>query len=429
MANDFDSNVTSKVAKVFGPAFESSRVISKSVNTQLLDSQGLGQPEYGETMKFKRPHMYRAKETADGDISAGTRNSIISGSAVGTVQNVITVDVEYGAVAQALKLNQLDQILAPAADELCTRLETNLYDFMAVQSGLTYGTPGQAINKWSDVAGAGSLMESIGVPKSGERYYAMNPYAAQNLADAQNGLSAGSNNLVDTAWERAQISRNFGGLRGLMTNGMSNYTAGALAGGSGTLAATPTATYVAHKDSMIQTLSLTGLTISTADALRPGDVIEFSSRYYINVATRKPVIGADGNKVKYRMTVVTGGSTDGAGAVTITATCAGINEGATGQYNTVDSALTSGDAFTVLGTADADYQPSLFFHKQAFGLGSVKLPKLYSTDTVFTTKDGLSVRISKYADGDKNSNIMRFDLLPAFACFNPLFAGRGFGTV
>jgi hypothetical protein len=71
----------------------------------------------------------------------------------------------------------------------------------------------------------------------------------------------------------------------------------------------------------------------------------------------------------------------------------------------------------------------MFFTKQAFGLGTVKLPKLYSTDTIATTSDGMSIRVSKYADGDANTQKIRFDLLPAYACFNPLFAGQGFGKV
>lgn len=425
MANNTDSNITQKIAKVFTAPFESSKVLCRSVNTQLLEQQGLGQPEYGETMKFKRPHMYRAKETTDGDISALTRNSIISGSSFGTVQNVITVDVEYGTVEQALRLNQLDQILAPAAEELITRVETNLYDFMIKYSGLTYGTPGTAITKWSDVAGAGTTLKAIGCPDAGEKYYVMNPFSGQNLADAQNGLNA-ADGLVRTAWEDAQISRNFGGIRALMSNAFSDYTSGAAADRAGTLGATPTATYVAHKDTMVQTLSLSGLTISTTDAVRAGDIIEFNSRYFINIKTRKVINDATGAPLKYRMTVVTGGDTDGSGNVTVTATCAAINE-TDGQYNTVDTALTSGDAFTILGAADTVYQPSLFFHKQAFGIGTVKLPKLHSTDTVMTTPDGMSVRISKYANGDQNKNVVRFDLLPAFACFNPLFAGKGFG--
>lgn len=426
MANNTDSNITQKVAKVFTAPFESSKVLTRAINTQLLNSQGLGQPEYGETMKFKRPTMYRAKETSDGDISASARNSIISGSSFGTVQNVITVDVEYGTVEEALRLNQLEEILAPAAEELITRVETNLYDFMVKNSGLTYGTPGTPITKWSDVAGTGSTLHAIGCPMGGEKYYVMNPFAGQNLAEAQGALNA-ADGLVRTAWQDAQISKNFGGIRGLMSNSFSDYTAGATADRAGTLGATPAATYLAHKDSMIQTISLSGLTASTTDAVRAGDTIEFPTHSFINIKTRKAINDASGSPLPYRMTVVTGGDTDGSGNVTVTATCAAINEGNTGQYNTINSALTSGDAFTLLGVEDTVYQPSLFFHKQAFGLGTVKLPKLHSTDTVMQTKDGMSVRISKYANGDQNKNIMRFDVLPAFACFNPLFAGRGFG--
>jgi len=53
---------------------------------------------------------------------------------------------------------------------------------------------------------------------------------------------------------------------------------------------------------------------------------------------------------------------------------------------------------------------------------------LYATDTVATTEDGFSIRISKYADGDSNQQKVRFDMLPAFACFNPFFGGQGFGV-
>jgi hypothetical protein len=101
---------------------------------------------------------------------------------------------------------------------------------------------------------------------------------------------------------------------------------------------------------------------------------------------------------------------------------------ANGQYNNVSSALTSGDVITILGSASTEYQPNLFYSKAAFGVGFVKLPKLFSTDTIFTTKDGVSMRISRYADGDRNRNVVRFDALPAFACFNPLMAGRGWGV-
>jgi hypothetical protein len=52
---------------------------------------------------------------------------------------------------------------------------------------------------------------------------------------------------------------------------------------------------------------------------------------------------------------------------------------------------------------------------------------MFATDVFFETADGISVRVSKYADGDKNQNKIRFDLLPAFGVMNPMFGGKSFG--
>ncbi len=64
----------------------------------------------------------------------------------------------------------------------------------------------------------------------------------------------------------------------------------------------------------------------------------------------------------------------------------------------------------------------------AFTIASVPIKKLHSTDTIGTTRDGLQMRVSKYADGDANKQTVRFDLRPAYGTMNPFFAGQGFGT-
>ncbi len=427
MANNTDSNITLKVAKGFDKSFENSVVLLNTVDTQRLETAGLGTPNYGESVKFKRPMQYRSKKTATGDISGGTRNDLIFGNSVGEVQDVYTVDVEWGIIEEALRLNELDAALAPIAEQLVADIEVDLGTFMIQNLGLTQGTPGTALTAWSEVASAGSLMSAIGVP--GEKYYVMNPFSQQNLANLTNGLASGADNLVGDAWKMAQITNRFGGLNALTSNALSTYTSGAATDRAGTFAATPTATYVGAKDSYTQVWSLTGLSTSISNAVRPGDVIEVtgaSARSYINLKTRKPVMGANGLPLKFRATVLSGGDTNGGGAVTVTVSPAGIFE-ANGQYNNISSALTSGDVINILGSASTEYQPNLFYSKAAIGVGFVKLPKLYSTDTIMTTKSGVSIRVSKYADGDRNKNIVRFDALPAFCCFNPLFGGRGFG--
>jgi hypothetical protein len=173
---------------------------------------------------------------------------------------------------------------------------------------------------------------------------------------------------------------------------------------------------------MQQTLVLAGLGTGT---IKAGDQVTIAGVNRLNVATREAILDSDGAQVPWTGTVLED-VTIAANAATIVVSGAAIYE-ANGQYNNVTAAPADGAVVTILGAASTLYQPNMFFTKQAFGLGTVKLPKLYSTDTIATTSDGMSIRVSKYADGDANTQKIRFDLLPAYACFNPLFAGQGYG--
>jgi len=422
MANNLNSNVTRQVARVFLDAFEGSRVLSKTVDTQLLTNK-FG-PSSGSTVDFKRPHDYNSIRTSGGDISSSTKSDIIAGKATGTVQDYFTVATEWGNVEEALELDQLDQILAPMARRIVTDMELDLGRYMYKNCNLKYGAPGTVVDAWSDVAGAAALMDSVGVPMEGERYYVMNPFTATNLASAQNGLNA-ADSLVRTAWEKSQISSNFGGLRALTSNALAAYTSGTTSDRVGALAANPDVTYVTHKDTMIQSLSVNGF--SNNLTIKAGEIITIAGRNRLNISTRETVVDSSGAAIIWSGVVTADVTLSGTGTGTLLVAGPAIYE-ANGQYNTVDSAPVSGDVVTVLGSASTLYQPNLFFHKQAFGLGTVKLPKLYSTDTIATTSDGMSIRVSKYADGDANTQKIRFDLLPAYATFNPFFAGQGFGV-
>lgn len=274
-----------------------------------------------------------------------------------------------------------------------------------------------------------AFFRSIGV--KGEIKYIVNDYSMGKLASLQQGVANMPSNNVRSAWEDAQIPSRVAGVSVMSSDMLSNYTAGAVADRSGTLASTPTATYASVKDTMTQTLALTGLTINTTNAVRAGDVLEFTgtgsnARSYINALTKQPFYDAAGAPLKWRCTVVTGGNTDGSGNVTVTVTNPAIYE-ANGQYNNISAALTSGDVFTILGTENVSYKPNLAFAKGAFGVGFCNLPKLHSTDTVIMTEQGISMRVSKGVSIRENKQILRVDVLPAFICFNPMRAAHSWG--
>ena len=424
MANNLTSNVTRQLLRVFLKHFESNRVVTKTVDTQLFE--GKFTPASGTTVDIKRPHDYTSIRTAGGDISGETKDDIIAGKATATVQDYFTASVDWDNVEEALELDQLDRILQPMARRIVTDLESDFADFMMKNAGMVQGTPGEAIDSWQEVANAGALMSSTGVPNDSPWYYLMNPFGQVEMANLQKDLTS-VDSLVQTAWEKAQISTRFGGMQALTANALASYTNVTIADVAGTLASTPTATYVSVKDTMQQTLSITGL---SAVDLEAGSVLEIPTRFILNQATREPALDADGANIPWRGVVQTTVTLTGtADAVVVSSPAIKETTGSRdAAYDTVVVALTSGDVINVISPSAATVQPNMFYHTQAFSLATVKLPKLFSTDTTAVTEDGFSLRVSKYADGDANVQKVRFDLLPAFATLNPFYAGHGHGV-
>ena len=424
MANDFDSNVTRKLARVFLEKFESNRVLSKNVNTQLLSNAF--NPSTGDTVDFKRPTDYKSSRTTDGDVSAGTAQSIITGKASGTVQDYFTVELDWKEADQAIKMDQLDELIAPAANRIITDMEVDFANFMRKNNALLAGTYGAAVTTWDDVAAAGAVMASSGIPSDQPWCYAVNPYTQTSLASNQRSLGAGGSagGLISEAHRKAIISDNFAGMKVMTATTLSSVTSGAGADRVGALAANPDVTYATAKDTMTQSLSVSGFQANLP--IKAGEVIQITGRNRLNLSTRQPIVNGSGANVVFTATVKTDVTLSGTGTGTIVISGPAIYE-ATGAYNTVDSAPVSGDVITLLGAASTMYQPNLFWHKQAFGIGSVPIAKLYSTDTLGTTKDGLQIRVSKGASIRENKQIVRFDLRPAYSVLNPFFAGQGWG--
>ena len=193
---------------------------------------------------------------------------------------------------------------------------------------------------------------------------------------------------------------------------------------AGVLAAAPDVTYLAHKDSMIQALSVSGFTNRLQ--IRAGEIVEVTGRNRLNLSTRQPIVDDDGGTFTWTGTVTQDVTLSNSGAGTLMVTGPAIYEDG-GAYNTVDSALAANDVVTLLGARSTLRQPALFWHKKAFTLVSVPIKKLRATDTVMTTKDMLQMRVTRDSDFIKNQQMMRIDLRPAYGVMNPFFAGQGFG--
>lgn len=421
MANNFDSNVSKKVMKSFLSSFESERVLTKNVNTQLF--QGEFNADTDSKVYVKRPTDFRAVETVDGDVSAETASDIITGQAFAEAQNVITVFAEVNAVDEALRAGQLDQLLKPAAKRLVTKLETNMAKFMLKNSGGKTGTTGTAVTTWDHVAAGGAYLEALGVPMDKMWCMGINPFTQRKLASDQRSLGGETGSM--SANERATIATNFAGMDVKTCTTLASYTTGAGADRAGVVAAAPTQTYLSAKDTMTTSLAVSGFQANLE--IKAGETITITGIYMNNLSTREAMIDETGSQVEYTAVVTADVTLNGSGAGTLVVSGPAISE-ANGQYDTIVAAIAGGEVVTLGGSESTIYQPNLAWHPDAFSMVSIPQVKLNSTDTIATTEDGIQLRVTRDSDFYKNKNMYRFDLHPAFAALNPFFAVQVFGS-
>lgn len=421
MANNFESNIRRK----FGPAllkgFHHERNLSKAVDVQLL-SNVFSDKQAGENVDFRRPTDHVTVRTADGDVSAETESSIITGKATGTIQPYITSFCSYQEADEAVKMYKKKEITEmPMARRIANDLEVDFAGFMMRNAGLVSGTVGSPFDSWDDVSTAHATMFASGVPQDGEWCMGVNPFTTRKLASGDRSL--GVNPEVGRAQSKAIINENYGGMKVISVNTLPTYTAGAGADRAGVTSSAPNATYVTHKDTMIQDIPVSGFQAGLQ--VKAGEILTAAGVNRLNLGTRTLMVDETGAAVPWRGVVAEDVTLTG-GAGTIKVSGPAIFE-AGGAYNTVDAAIANGAVVTLAGSASTTYQPNLFWQKQAYSIGSVPIMKLHSTDTIIQTNDGLQLRISYGTDFLKNKQLIRVDLRPAYAALNPFFAGHGYG--
>jgi hypothetical protein len=364
--------------------------------------------------------------TATGDVSGETASDIITGKASGVVQPYFTSFVDYDEADEAIKMDQLDQLLAPMATRLKTDLELDYGKFMMKNTALVAGSVGTAASTWDHVAEAGAIMQASGVPMDSNWIAAVNPFAQVSLASDQRSL--GGETGAMNANQRATITENFAGMKVLTASTLASYTTGTGADRAGTLTGAPTPTYVGAKDTMTQVLAVTALQANLVVAAGETITVTAASGAVnrLNLSTREQIVNAAGAAILWTGTVTAEVTLGASGEGNLVVTGPAIFEAA-GQYNTVSQAIASGDVVTLSGAATTLIQPALFWHKQAFSIGSVPIKKLHSTDTVATTEDGLQFRVSKGVGFLENEQKVRIDFRPAYGVMNPFFAGQLFG--
>ena len=419
LKNNLTKNVSEIVLPKFLESFASNIVLSKTVDRQILQGK-FDDAKAGDHVQVKRPHQFKTENTTDGDMTGKSPSPLISGTATARVQNFITTWVSWTQLEAATSLNQINEILKPAAEAMATELENRLGLFMLHNGALSLGTAGTPLTTWEEVARAGAFMQDLGI--TGTRYAAINPWASVKLAGAQTQLAEPGS--VKTAWHKAVIPRNFAGIENVLSaNSLQSRTIGNF-GGTLTVSSAPVVDYDSVKNTYQFFVQLTGATASVTGFLKAGDQLTFTATHWVNHANKQVLINDAGNAVSFTATVTVDANSDSSGKVGVTLSGVPIFDANVPQYNTVDRLLAAGDAVTISGTKNKVVKPSLFYSKDFCGLTCLQLPKLHSIESQIVNWEGFSIRAHKYSDGTANKNMVRFDLLPAFGCYNPHKGGQ-----
>ena len=431
MANNLSSNINDKLIRAFVPAFESQRLLSKTITTSLRNLvTGYDDTTGGVrgAVRQRKPPQFIPQRTADGDFTGKDKNPVKVGSVPGEVGQYCTVFLEYTDVETALEAGgvQLEELVSNAAIDIVNTLELELAARMYNDAALAVGDPTKPLATWDAVAAGGTLLKSLGLP-AGRHFAQISTHQATALASEQKGLAVTPE--VGSAWADATIASRFAGIESVYQSDSCHvFESGDINTGL-TVKTKPVQTYDALKNETRMTIVLesAGGAASSGKVIKAGTALTFENNL-VHFRNRLPIIGEGGVKVPLTLSVVEDATFDGSGDATVTVSGQSIFEtDIDGAFNTVDSEIGAGDAVTIKAPVSEALQGALVYHQSYYGMGSVQLRKLKATDSRFETTDGMSIRVTEVGDATANKHQLRLDILPTFACLNGFAACKLYG--
>lgn len=430
MSNALNKNTQNdKLGFKFMEGYDADTVTLNTVNRTMIPKGSINNTT-GTTYSVKKPHQWRTVRSAAGDLTSTNPSDIVSATATATTQDFFSELVQWELIQEAIELNQLDEILGGITSKMSTDIEVDFNAFMLTGGAHSLGDPTLAVDQWSDIAQCGTLAKDMGWAP-GNTYAQITPSSRQELADTQSGLSSGSDDLVNNAWNNARIGRQFAGVQTYTSNTLAQHDAGTYGAGAKAIVGTPTQTYIAAKDTYQSTFTISGFPNSQAGALKKGDVIKIAGRLWTQLQTKNQAAGLNGAGHEYTGTVAADVTSTAGGQVTVVVNGPAIVDTVSGaaNYNTLSTAIAAADVVTIVsGAASGSNIPNMFYHKNAFGFLSVELPKIHNQDSKIMNHNGMSFRMHKGGDFRSGTQEVRFDLFPAYVNYNSLLAGRFFGT-
>lgn len=365
----------------------------------------------GDTITIRRPADFTVRDGPTADIQ-----DVTEGSTTLVVDKQKGIDFKFSSADLALEINDFsERIIKPAMVQLANQVDLDLMALYPYVPNYV-GTPGQAVNSFADFAVAPQRADEIGIPQEG-RKAVMSPADHWALVGSSTLLS---NTGAESAAYRKGALGMIGGVETYMSQNVPTHTPGTGSTGTDTVddLTHEAVTYTTVKDTMTDVLHID--TSTNNGTFAAGDVFTISDVYEVNPVTKAPLSIA---KVFTVVSSTTFSGTEGDLTISPPIILSGAHKNAHLSTGTIED-----NTVTWLNLGVASRQ-NMLFHKNAFALAMVPLPKPDGAVSV-TRKSykGLSARLIPYYDGTNDISNWRFDILYGVKAIDPRLAVRFNGT-
>lgn len=412
-------------ANTFLKLLKNAVVLPKLVSSEYKDivvkPLQTGGEKNGRTVYIKRVPQFTVRDGAVASVQDVTEGEIAV-----TIDKQKGVDVEFTSMEETLDVTALlkSKIMQAKASALANQIDGDLHA-LTKKFPNWVGTPGQAINSYSDLTAGPQRLDEMSVEQDG-RIGLLHPSDAWAMLGSLSGLTAQTKEATD-ALTKAKLPM-LGNIDWYSTQNAGSVTTGTRDGDALVDGANQNSAYSAVKDGdWTQTLSIDN--VGNAKTVAAGEVFTIAGIYACNQLTKAQL------PYLQQFTVITGGTS------VATATADNQNLDITisppiissGAYQNVVCAGTSSTApddnaaIQWMGSdteADTDattYKFGTIFRPEAIALVSAKLVKPYSGESDFATdpETGLTVRYWRTSDGTNDTHLHRFDVVYGVKMVDP----------
>lgn len=365
----------------------------------------------GDTINIRRP--------ADFVIRTGSvlsTQDVIEGQIPLTIDQQIGVDFQFTSTEMTLKVSDMaDRIIKPAMSTIINYMANDVLSTMYKRVYNWVGTPGNTVNTYAGFAAAPQRMDELSVPP--DRNSVLSPADYWGLVGSQTAL------YIDGAAKQAYREGMIGSIGGVdtrMNQATPTHTVGPLGGSAIVNGASQNVTYDTAKNTWTQSLITSGWTASAASRVKEGDVFTIANVFMVNPKNKAVT------NILQQFVVTADGSSDGAGALTMTISPPIISSG---PNQTVNAAPANSAALTFKGAPSTGYRQNIAYHKNALALAVVPMempPAAYGGHR--ESYKGLSCRVIPIYDGTNDISKWRFDLLYGRKVIDPRLAVRFSGA-